>query len=298
MTEAPRSVALDPPPPAEAAAPSRRLPLVPFVLLLATVLVPTLFWYSNSFARRLDDERLRNYLRPEASATETQHALNEITRRLDEKRAPLADEFYGLVAALERAAGPEGAEKRKAAAWAMQFDPQSETFRAALLKLANDPEPLVAWNAATSLARHGSAAARPALLAMLAPFEVKAPVAGTFRADARLEETLGVGSGGRLGRIDGPRGPVDLPTPVPGRVTKLFKNGETVAVGDTVALLAPSQSAGMNALAALALPGVGRPEDAAAVDAFAKTTPDLQPQVAKQIEATKAALRGDRPTSR
>jgi hypothetical protein len=284
------------PPPVPPPPPQRRW--IPFVLLVATLLVPTLFWFKNSFARRLDDEKLRAFLSSGATATETQHALTEITRRIEEERqgrargsneAPPSD-FYPLIVAVADATGPDGAEKRKTAAWTMQFDPQSEAFRSALLKLVADPDPLVAWNAATSLAIHGSAAARPVLLGMLKPHEAKAPIAGVFKPDARLEETLGVGSGGRLAKIEAPEGVVEMPSPVLGRVTWLAPAGKKVEAGEVVAIIAASQAAAKNALGALIRPGIGRAEDVAVIDAFLKATPDLEPDVKAQADVTKKAL--------
>lgn len=286
-----------------AAPPARPRAVVPFVLLALTVLVPALFWFKNSFARRLDDDVLRAFLAPTASATETQHALVELTRRLEEEaagtsRASRAEAFYPEVVALAAAEGLDGAEKRKAAAWAMQFDVRAAEFRAALVRLLADPAPLVAWNAATSLARHGDAAARPVLLAMLRPYEVRSPVAGAFKPDARLDETLGAGAGSRLAKIETPKGSVELASPVLGRVVKLAASGARVAEGEVVAVVAASQAAAMNALAALALPGIGRPEDVAAVEAFTAATPDLEANVAAQAAATIKALRADNPASR
>ena len=304
MSSPPRHVAIDPPPPEDPTPPSRAKPLVPFVLLIATVLVPTLFWFRNSFARELDDARLEAFLSRGASATETQHALTELSRRIDAERRGArpkdkpATTFYGQLVLLASADGPDGAEKRKTAAWVMQYDPTAEMFRDALIKLLGDAEPLVAWNAATSLARHGSAAARPRLLEMLAKFEVRAPYGGTFKADARLEETLGAGSGSRLGKITTPQGVVEVLSPVLGRVMTLAADGKSVAVGDVLATLAPSQAAGMNALAALALPGIGLPEDVPAIEEFLRLNPSIEPQVAAQAKNTMAVLRKDRPASR
>ncbi len=304
MSSAPQHVAVDPPPPPDTTPPSRAKPLIPFVLLIATVLVPTLFWFRNSFARELDDARLEAYLSRNATATESQHGLTDLSRRIEAERRGAkpkdkpATAFYGQLANLASADGADGVEKRKSAAWVMQYDPTSDVFRTALLKLVADPEPLVAWNAATSLARHGSAAARPRLLEMLSTYEIRARHEGVFEADARLEETLGTGSGSRLGTIKTSAGVVEVLSPVLGRVMALPADGKTAAVGDVLAKLAPSQAAGMNALAALALPGIGLPEDVAAIEEFLRLNPSLEPQVAKQARIVIAALRGDHPASR
>jgi HEAT repeat protein len=304
MSSAPRASAVDPPPPPDTAPPSRAKPIVPFVLLLATVLVPTLFWFQNSFARELSDERLAAYLDARASATEVQHAVTELSRRIEAEsrgaapKGKPASAFYESVAALGKAEGPDGAAKRQSAAWLMQFDARADVFRRALHALLADPAPLVRWNAATSLSRFGDPAARPALLEMLRPYDVLASTAGTFHADAVLEETMGVGSGGRLGTVTTTAGKMEILSPVLGRVMSLATDGKAVVPGDMLARLAPSQAAGMNAMAALALPGMGRPEDVAVIEEFLRHQPTLQPQVEKQAQATKSALRGDAPASR
>ncbi|HYC77638.1 MAG TPA: HEAT repeat domain-containing protein [Planctomycetota bacterium] len=280
----------EPPPPAP---PRRRAPWIPFVLLAATVLVPALFWWKNNYGRRLNDRALAAYLAPDAGPASAQHGLNELATRIDENargvsRGAAAETFYPQVVSL--AASPD-VETRKAAAWAMGRDRDEARFRDALLGMLDDPEPVVRWNAAASLALHGSGAARPTLLSMLRPFEVRAPVAGTFRADARRDETLAIGAGGRIGRIDAASGPVDLAAPVMGKVTHIIETGTAVAADDVVAVVAAAQSAADLAMKALVLPGVGRPEDAEAVEAFLNATEDLDPQVKAQADLTLKALR-------
>ena len=67
-------------------------------------------------------------------------------------------------------------------------------FHEALLRLVHDPQPMVRRNAALGLAGFGDAAARPELIAMLRPFTIAAPAAGTVKYRLKLGDYVNPGT--------------------------------------------------------------------------------------------------------
>jgi hypothetical protein len=252
---------------------------------MALLLVGGLFMlWRGSLRRPLSDGELERFLDPAAGDRETYHAAEEVSRRIaakDDRRK----RFYPKVVAL--ASSPH-TEKRKAVAWVMGEDPAEESFEAPLLKLIQDPVAIVAHNAALALARHGSSEARPVLLAMLKPSSVPAPADGQFRPKVKVGETADLRW--PLATIAGASGEIPVETPVPGRVLTLAADGAKVTRGEIVATLSAAQSNAFEALRALTLPGIGRPEDAAVVEAFLQATPDLEKQVQDQAKEALLAL--------
>jgi hypothetical protein len=241
--------------------------------------------WRGSLRRSLGDSELDAFLDPGAGDRDTYHAVEEISRRIarnDESRK----RFYPKVIALASSPHPE---KRKAAAWGMGEDPKDESFRVALTRLIEDPVPLVAQNAALALVRHGSNAGRPVLLAMLAPMTVTAPAEGAFKPKVKVGETADINW--PLAMIATASGEVPVDTPIPGRVLTLAADGAKVAKGETVATLSAAQSSALEALRALTLPGIGRPEDVGAIEAFLGATPDLESKVEDQARQAILALR-------
>jgi hypothetical protein len=147
------------------------------------------------------------------------------------------------------------------------------------------------WNAAPALAKHGSAAAREPLLAMLKPHDVVSPVPGVFVAETKEGRTLGSAAASRIGHVNAAEGKVEITAGVFGPVRRLAADGSKVEAGGFLAQVGPAQSAALNALVALSIPGVGLPEDVAAIDAFLADVGDaLDSKVAAQARATKEAL--------
>src|SRR5262249_31297326 len=156
-------------------------------------------------------------------------------------------------------------------AWVMGQDNTSEDFHRALLSLLNDSEPLVRRNAALQLVRFADAngkpdaSGRPELRAMLQPFEAKSPIAGT------LVSILPVGSevhaGALLARIRDTSGNTqEFRAAVDGKITTpiVAKEGETIAVNQTIAWLASDHTTTLASLRALAY--VGTVDDLPLVD--------------------------------
>ena len=156
-------------PPAPPGAARRRTPWPLVVVAVLFVVVPFLTWYLTWFGRPLSDEKMEEYLRG-GNARHAQHALSQIAKRIEEGR-PGAERWNARVVALADSPVPD---VRMTAAWVMGFEHRSDEFRAALVKLLGDPEPVVRRNAARALVRFGDARARPELLSMLRPYAVKA----------------------------------------------------------------------------------------------------------------------------
>ena len=85
-------------------------------------------------------------------------------------------------------------------------------------------------------------------------------------------------------------GEVAVEAPVEGRVLSIEADGIQVSRGATVATLGPAPSSAYEALRALTLPSIGKPEDVAAIEAFLKAVPDAEQQVKDQAQQALAAL--------
>jgi hypothetical protein len=251
------------------------------------LLVGIVMYWRSSFRRELGDAELARYLAPDAPDMSTSHGLVELSRRI-ERKDPNRKQFYPAVLALAKS--PKH-EKRKVAAWLMGYDPEDEDFEHALTSLIEDPMPVVRFNAAPALALHKSAAARPTLLEMLKPSKVVAATAGVFHPKAKVGEVADWQH--PLGMVKSGSGEEPVFPTTPGRILTIAADGATVAAGTEIVTLAAGQAPALHALGALTLPGIGRPEDAAVIEAFLAATPDLDDKVRNQakqaILAVKAA---------
>ena len=120
-------------------------------------------------------------------------------------------------------------EFRLTVAWLMGFDNKSQEFHDALLKLLQDPEPLVRRNAALALVRFQDHSGRDELLSVLRPYALKSPADGVVASS--LQEGATVARRALLARIQQPDGKVvEIRSPLPGRINKVLKpNGSQVA---------------------------------------------------------------------
>src|SRR5262249_22925920 len=138
------------------------------------VSMPFMFWWRTWFGRRLPDQQLSEYLRDEKKPRNIQHALVQLGERMA-RRDDAARRWYPD---LLRLADYRIEEVRNTDAWVMGQDTSGAGFHEALLKMLNDPSPLVRGNAALSLVRFGDAAGRPQIVALLQPAVVSAPESG------------------------------------------------------------------------------------------------------------------------
>jgi biotin carboxyl carrier protein len=252
-----------------------------FALLL--VLFPFLFWYSTWFGRKLTDSQIDQYFADAAKPRHAQHALVQIGERLSAHRD--VSRWYPDV--LRQAASPN-LELRQTAAWIMGQDSNYAPFREALRRLLHDSEPMVRRNAALALAAFGNAEARPELTAMLSPYTVTAPAAGTVRYRLKLGDYVNPGT--MVAHV----GNAEVRSGVPGEVRNLDQHeGAAVRAGDPLVDLGADKNHVWEALRALYL--VGQPADLDAVERFTRPIPGMPDAVARQAAETADAIRARKP---
>jgi hypothetical protein len=250
------------------------------------VIVTFLFWYQTWFGSPLSDEQMGKYLADTSVPHKTQHALAQLSSRMARGDAG-ARRWYPQLLAL---AGSKEPQFRLMAAWALGQDSHSEEFHRALRVLLADPEPLVRWNAALALTRFGDGAAEPQLRAMLQPYTLVAPLAGTLKF--RLKEREAVARGDVVARVRAREGakPVDVISPFAGEVERrVAGEGSQVSAGDALAMVSPGESQVWEALRGLYL--VGGPQDLDEVEKFARGVPSMPERVREQAAATAQAIR-------
>jgi hypothetical protein len=266
--------------------PKPRRASLPLIILAALfIIVPFLTWYGTWFGRDISDEEIATYLADEKNPRHIQHALSRVEERI-EHGDPAVRKFYPQIAALTKS---PTAEIRKTAAWVMGQDNKSEEFHQALLTLLSDTEPLVRRNAALQLVRFGDASGRPELRAMLQSYETKSPVAG--KIESLLSQGSTIKAGGLLARIrDSSNVVQEFRSPLDGSIGTLsVKEGETVVVNQTVALLTPDHATISDALRALEF--VGTREDLSLVEAYWQGAM-VDAELKKQAGATARAIGG------
>ncbi len=248
------------------------------------IIVPFLAWYFTWFGRGLSDAEIATYLADEKNPRHIQHALSQIEQRM-ERGDPKVKTFYPQIIAATKS---QTAEVRKTAAWVMGQDTKSEEFHRALADLLNDNEPLVRRNAALQLVRFGDASGRPELRAMLQPFEVKAPFAGTVVS--LLPYGSNIRAGGLLARIrDLSNNAQELRAPLDGKIStvRAVKEGDAVTKDQTMVWLIPDRTTILDSLRALAY--VGTQEDLPLIDSCLRL--DASSETVNQVSQTAKAIR-------
>lgn len=266
------------------AAARRRAPWPLAVVAVLFVVVPFLTWYWTWFGRGLGDDEIARYLR-EGSPRHTQHALSQVAERI-EKGDPGAARWNAQVAALAANGSPD---VRMTAAWVMGLEHKSAEFHGALLRLVEDPEPIVRRNAALALVRFGDARCRGELLAMLRPYAVKAPAGGaavtalTEGSRVRRESLL-------LKYADAVGGPGEVRSPLPGVVERAsVKDGGRFEAGGELFLLAPDEEQARDALVGLYY--VGGAGELPEVERYARGVGGMPPDVKEKAARTAEAIR-------
>lgn len=254
---------------------------VPIVLIIITFL----FWYQTWFGRQLSDADLREYLQDTSVPHKTQHALTQVTAEILRHDSSV-EGVYPLVVSL---AGNKEAGLRSMTAWVMGQDNKSAAFHQALLKLVNDPEPTVRWNAALALARFSDSAGEPQLKLMLRPYNLAASMAGVIAF--RVSAADSIRNGTVVARVKTQNSDsVDVRSPVAGILEKrVVADGATIAAGDSIAVISPDDQQVWEALRALSL--VGQPEDLVDVDRFARPMEGMTDRVRQQAVLTAEAIR-------
>ena len=266
----------------EAARPGKKAYLLICVLILVAVSFPFLFLYQTWFGRPLTDAQIDQYFADKARPRHMQQALVQVEERMDRHRD--AGRWYPRV--VELASSPS-VEIRETAAWVMQYDRTQAPFHEALLRLIHDPQPMVRRNAALSLAAFGDAAARPELLAMLRPYTITAPAAGTLKYRLKLGDYVNPGT--LIARI----GQAEVRSSVPGEVRELdSKDGVSVRPGDALADLSADSKNVWEALRALYL--VGQPQDLEDVERYTRPLPGMAGNIQRQAALTAEAIQSHR----
>ena len=256
------------------------------ILILAVLFCSATFltWYFTWFGRDLSDAEISSYLADEKHPRHVQHALLQVEQRL-EKGDTHCRQWYPKL--LELAGNPE-TEFRMTTAWVMGYDNKSEDFHRALLKMLEDPEPLVRRNASLALVRFHDASGRKELLATLKSLPVAAAAEGMV--SSTLNEGSAVSRGTLLARINEPNGiVVEVRSPQPGKIeTVKSRDGTRVVAGDTVLTVSADANSLWEVLRGLAL--VGRVEDLSEIDRYAQGGGSLPDRIKEQAALTARAI--------
>jgi hypothetical protein len=271
---------------------SRTQKILFFVTGWLIVLMPFLFWWNTWFGRQLSDRQLTTYLHDEKKPRHIQQALVQISERISRHDAAVTQWYPELVAL---AADPVE-EVRNTDAWVMGQDPSGAGFHETLLKMLNDPSPMVRGNAALSLVRFGDATGRPQIVALLQPAQITAPQAGRI-ADSDRPGTA-IHQGGLIAQLvvvnpavagSLSQQTIDIRSPIPGRIRSVVATGANVAAGAEVAVVDPGTEQVWEALRALYL--VGQLENIPAIRPYERDLPDISNDVRKQAVETEKAIR-------
>src|SRR5690242_14241393 len=153
---------------------SRNQKIMFFVTGWLIVLMPFLFWWNTWFGRHLSDQQLTEYLHDQKKPRHIQHALVQLGDRMG-RNDTAAKQWYPDLLQLSTNSVEE---VRNTDAWVMGQDTKGAGFHEALLKMLQDPSPMVRGNAALSLVRFGDASGRSQIVALLQPAQIMAPANG------------------------------------------------------------------------------------------------------------------------
>ncbi len=263
---------------------SRTQKLLFFATGWLIVLMPFLFWWNTWFGRNLSDQQLTEYLHDAKKPRHIQQALVQISERISRHDAAVAQWFPEVVAL---AADPVE-EVRNTDAWVMGQDTSGAGFHETLLKMLADSSPMVRGNAALSLVRFGDATGRPQIVALLQPAHIAAPVDGHV-VDSDRPRTP-VHQGGLLAQLAtaGSSAPVEIRSPIPGRIRSVAPPGANVTAGSEIGVVDPGTEQVWEALRALYV--VGQMDDLAAIRPYERDLPDISNDVRQQAVETEKAI--------
>src|SRR6202167_4616064 len=249
------------------------------------VLMPFLFWWNTWFGRHLSNQQLTEYLHDDKKPRHIQHALVQMGDRRSHADVAAKQWYPELI----RLADYPVEEVRNTDAWAMGQDTSGAGFHEALLKMLSDSSPMVRGNAALSLVRFGDATGRPQIVALLHPALLSAPADGHI-IDADRPGTA-IHQGGLLAKLatTGAVTPVEIRSPIPGRIRSVSQPGANVAAGTEVAVVDPSTEQVWEALRALYV--VGQIDDLPAIRPYERDLPDIANDVRQQAAETEKAIR-------
>jgi biotin carboxyl carrier protein len=179
-------------------------------------------------------------------------------------------------------------EVRNTDAWVMGQDTSGPGFHDSLLKMLQDQSPMVRGNAALSLVRFGDSTGRPQIVALLQPAQITAPAAGTI-VDTDRPGTA-IHQGGLVAKLktDESSQPLEVRSPIPGRIRSVAQTGAKIASGAEIAVIDPGTEQVWEALRALYL--MGQPDDLPAIRPYERDVPDVSNDVRQQAQETEKAI--------
>jgi len=255
--------------------------------------MPFLFWWNTWFGRQLSDKQISEFLNDEKHPRHIQHALVQLGERMGRHDSGVTRWYPEM----ERLASHPVEEVRNTDAWVMGQDTSGPGFHETLLKMLQDPSPMVQGNAALSLVRFGDAHGRPQIVALLQPARIVTPSAG------RVIDTDKVGTaihqGGLIAKLQGDRLAVasqngqqtaEVRSPISGRIRTLsVATGANVTAGTEVATVDPGDEQVWEALRALYL--IGQPDDLPAIRPYQRELPEISVRIRQQALLTEKAIR-------
>jgi HEAT repeat protein len=255
------------------------------------VLMPFLFWQATWFGKPLNDAQLQKSLLNREHPREIQHALSQVADRMLARDAFTRDsarQFYPQVVQIAQNGQDE---LRLTAAWVMGQDNSVSDFHQELLRLLQDPNPMVRRNAALGLVRFGDASGLAEIRSMLQPSAIGAHEAGAL--DERLKPGESINPGTLLGHIRSGDSS-ELRSQIPGTIRQwLVPDKAAVTKGQPVLLVDPSVSEMWESLRALYL--IGQLGDLPAIENVARGAGDVPANVRQQAELTATAIRSRQP---
>jgi HEAT repeat len=255
-----------------------------FVVAWLICLMPFLFWWNTWFGRKLTDAQLNDYIHDTKKPRHIQQALVQVGERITHQDVS-AKQWYADVV---RLSSDPVEEVRNTDAWVMGQDTTGAGFHDALLKMLNDPSPMVRGNAALSLVRFGDGSGRRQIVALLQPAQIIAPQTGKI-VDTDRPGTA-IHQNGLIAKLKNGAGQVDeIRSPIPGRIRSVAGTGANLAAGTEIAVVDPSSEQVWEALRALYL--IGQVEDIPAVLPYERELPDVSDDVRKQAVETERAIR-------
>ncbi len=261
------------------------------VIAVMFVVMPFLFWRATWFGLPLTDQQIDENLADAENPRKAQHALTQISERIV-RGDPSAKRWYPRMIALGRSRNDE---LRITAAWVMGQDNTHAEFRAALLPMLSDANPMVRHNAALSLVRFGDASGRADIVAMLRPYAMPAPQGGSLAQRLKMDDAVNPGTLIARIKFKAPGNPseqeLEVRSKVPGRIEKwIVPEGATVTAGEEIALIAPSHEMIWEALRALYL--IGQAEDLPEVERYTQRIEGMPTQISTQASLTAQKIRG------
>lgn len=252
--------------------------------------MPFLFWRATWFGLPLTDQQIDENLADVENPRKAQHALTQISERMLRGDSS-AKRWYPQVITL---GSSENDELRITAAWVMGQDNSHGEFHGALLRMLSDANPMVRHNVALSLVRFGDASGRADIVAMLRPYAMPSPLAGTLAQRLKTDDAVNPGTLVARIKFKAPGNPdeqeLEVRSKVPGRIERwIVQDGATVAVGQEIVLIAPSHEVVWEALRALYL--VGQPEDLPDVERFIRPVEGTPSQITTQAGLTAQKIR-------